>query len=294
MLLSQEEAVEFAHAVAQVLAEDYDVDLLHIKGPALDPSLRAVSAPGEATSLRQSVDADVLVRPSHVARLSQALLDHGWRRHFDFADGSAFGHAATWGNDRVGFLDVHRYFPGIELEAEAAFELLWRQRSRERVAGIACEVPSLTAQRLIMIIHAARGTAGRRSTSDIDVAWVHASEEGRREIEDLADRLQTRVALYAGTGRLDEVAGEPGYRLWRELNDPRRELISTWWARVQVEPGLVAKMRKGLHLALPNTTRMETWLGRPPTRREVAAAYADRLWLGTRALRARIVSRRSR
>ncbi|MFN2347667.1 MAG: nucleotidyltransferase family protein, partial [Dermatophilaceae bacterium] len=188
-ILSKVEAVEFAHAVAQVIAEDHAVDLLHIKGPALDASLRRVSAPGGVTSMRQSVDADVLVRPSHVTRLSQALLDHGWRRYFDFADGSAFGHAATWGNDRVGFLDVHRYFPGIELVAEGAFQLLWEQRSTHSIAGIVCDVPSVTAQRLIMIIHAARGR-GLRSATDIDAAWRDTAEADREDIEELASELQ--------------------------------------------------------------------------------------------------------
>jgi hypothetical protein len=290
-VLTQAEAVGFAHALVQVIAEDHGVDLLHIKGPALDGSLRRSSAVNGDTALRQSVDADVLVRPSHVNRLSQALAEHGWRRHFDFEDGSAFGHAATWGHDNVGYLDVHRYFPGIELDPSAAFDLLWGHRDRQDIAGIPCEVPEITAQRLVMIIHAARGRR-YRDILDIETAWGTITEADRAAIEALADELHARVALYAGTGRLDQVADEHTYPLWRELTSPRQSLLTMWWARVRAEPDLVSSVRKGVHLVLPNRRRMETWLGRPPTWREVATAYGSRVRLGGRAARTALASRR--
>ena len=278
------EAVEFTHAVAQKLAEDNGIDLLHIKGPALDPSLRRMAAVyGSAT--RQSVDADVLVRPSHVGTLADALRANGWHRHFDFADGSAFGHAATWGRDRIGFLDVHRFFPGIELDPEEAFDRLWRARSTLPIAGIPCTVPDLVAQRLIMILHAARGRGGTRSASDIQIAWTDASSSDREDVEALADALHARVALYAGTGRLDQLSGENTYQLWRELQEPSGGLFALWWARVKAEPDLRSRVRKGAQLAVPNTRRMETWLGRPPTWREAAAAYRARARMAVRAVR---------
>ena len=290
VLLSLAESVAFAHAAVQVIAEDHDIDLLHIKGPAIDHSLQRIPGAGDASTIRLSADADVLVRPEHVTRLSEALSRHGWRRHFDFDDGSPFGHAATWGHDRVGFLDVHRFFPGIELDPPTAFETLWQDRGRQAIAGITCDVPALTAQRLIMIVHAARGR-GLRDRSDIDVAWTAVTEVDRQAVEALAEKLDARVALYAGTGRLAELQDAHSYPLWRELTHPSPSLLSMWWARVRAEPDMLSGARKGVHLILPNTHRMETWLGRPPTRREVASAYVDRLRLGVRAVRAAVKKR---
>lgn len=291
LVLSQAEAVAFTHAMAQAIAEDHDVDLLHIKGPASHMSLGRVSAADGRIEVRQSIDADILVRPSHVDRLAKALTGHGWRRHFDFDDGSAFGHAATWGNDKIGYLDVHRFFPGIELDPSSAFELLWRYRDRQSIAGISCDVPNLTAQRLIMILHAARG--GRpRDAADIESAWHAVTDAERDAVEALAGKLRARVALYAGTGRLDELVGEHSYLLWRELSSPTQSLASMWWARVRAEPTLASGVRKGIHLVLPNTRRMETWLGRRPTWRDVAIAYVSRIRLGGRAIRAALTGRR--
>lgn len=290
VLLSLAESVAFAHAAVQVIAEDHDIDLLHIKGPAIDHSLQRIPGAGDASTIRLSADADVLVRPEHVTRLSEALSRHGWRRHFDFDDGSPFGHAATWGHDRVGFLDVHRFFPGIEREPAAAFDTLWEGRERRDIAGIPCDVPPTTAQRLIMIVHAARGR-GLRDRSDIEVAWTAATDADRRAVEVLAETLHARVALYAGIGRLAELEHAHSYPLWRELTHPSPSLLSMWWARVRAEPDLLRGARKGVHLLLPNTRRMETWLGRPPTRREVASAYVDRLTLGGRAVRVALMNR---
>lgn len=289
-LLSQAEAVALAHAVAQVIAEDNGVDLLHIKGAALDESLRHMTEADGSMSTRLSADADVLVRPAHIRLLSEALSQHGWRRHFDFEDGSAFAHAATWFHHRVGFLDVHRYFPGIELDPAEAFDVLWRRRDRYDIAGILCEVPEITAQRLIMIVHAARGVRSR-DVSDIEAAWGAVTEDDREAIEALAGELRARVALYAGTGRLDQLEDEHSYPLWRELSSPSQSLVSIWWVRVRAEPDLVSGVRKGLRLMLPNTRRMETWLGRPPTWREVAKAYRARIRLGGRAIRSALEHR---
>jgi hypothetical protein len=48
-------------------------------------------------------------------------------------------------------------------------------------------------------------------------------------------------------------------------------------------------------MVVPNVRRMETVLGRPPTRSEVAAAYRDRLLFGLRSvkreMKRRVVSR---
>src|SRR6188474_529338 len=97
--------IRFAHAALQVLAEENGIDLLHIKGPAVDHSLLEAREPvagdveiaDEARLVvsRASIDADVLVRPAHVDRLFDVVHRHGWTTKYRFEDGSAFEHAAT-------------------------------------------------------------------------------------------------------------------------------------------------------------------------------------------------------
>jgi hypothetical protein len=82
--------VALAHAAVQVLAEDCGADVLHIKGPAVDDTLLD-SRPVENADFdddsdrevvpRSSIDADVLVRPSHVPRLLNAMHSSGWLDH---------------------------------------------------------------------------------------------------------------------------------------------------------------------------------------------------------------------
>src|SRR6187200_1631590 len=112
--------VRLAHAAVQALAEQHGIDLLHVKGPALDASLSRPDRP--------SSDADVLVRPAQVEAFTAHLRAHGWRLVTDFASGSAFEHAANYHHGHWGYVDVHRVFPGITLEPDEAFELLWSER----------------------------------------------------------------------------------------------------------------------------------------------------------------------
>ena len=73
--------IAFAHAAVQVLADRAGVDVLHIKGAALDES--------SATAGRSSSDADVLVRPEHVAALVNAVRGAGWVLETSFESGSS-------------------------------------------------------------------------------------------------------------------------------------------------------------------------------------------------------------
>ena len=209
-----------------MLAEDHGTDLLHIKGPAIDDSL------GGAT--RDSIDADVLVRPAHVDRLVAAMNDHGWSTQYQFEDGSAFEHAATLVHPFMASVDVHRRFPGMDRDAAATFERLWSDRHTSDIAGVPCPVPALDAQRLILIVHAARG--GRLVHPDIERSWNAATESQREGVIRLADDIGAGVALAAGTGRLDAFVGQPGHELWRVLSTGERSTVRVWLARVKAEP----------------------------------------------------------
>lgn len=264
--------IRFSHAALQALADDHGVDLLHIKGPAVDDSL------GGAT--RQSIDADVLVRPSHVERLIAAMHEHGWRTQYRFEDGSAFEHASTLVHPFLAPVDVHRRFPGIDGESAAAFERLWVDRSNTDLAGMPCAVPSLAAQRLVLIVHATR--AGDLNHPDIQRSWRDATDDERRSVTDLAGEIGAGLALAAGTGTLHEHVGERGYDLWRVLSTGESSRAQLWMARIRAAPTRRAGVRTAVRLVVPNRHRMETTLGRPPTRGEVAAAYAHSARRGAR------------
>lgn len=255
--------IRFSHAALQVLAEDHGVDLLHIKGPAVDDSL------GGAT--RQSIDADVLVRPAHVDRLIAAMHEHGWSTQYRFEDGSAFEHASTLVHPFLAPVDVHRRFPGIDADPAAAFDRLWADRESKDLAGMPCAVPSLAAQRLVLIVHAARG--GRLQDPDIQRSWTESSANERADVVSLAQGIGADVALAAGTGRLDEFVGEPGYELWRVLSTGERSRAKLWAARVRAAPSKRAALRTAVRLVVPNRNRMEAILGRRPTMGELATAY---------------------
>ena len=95
--------VPLAAATLQVIAEDAGVDILHVKGAAVDPVLLQHEVAldplsGEPVTRRvprNSVDADVLVRPSHVKRFFAAMAAHRWTIVYRFEDGSPIEHAST-------------------------------------------------------------------------------------------------------------------------------------------------------------------------------------------------------
>lgn len=256
--------IRFSHAALQVLADDHDVDLLHIKGPAVDEALLG--------GARQSIDADVLVRPAHVDRLIAAMHEHGWRTQYRFEDGSAFEHASTQVHPVLAPVDVHRRFPGIDADAGAAFERLWSDRHLTDLAGMPCAVPSVAAQRLLLILHAAR--AGRLTHGDITRSWGKASEGERAEVAQVAVDVGATVALAAGTGHLDDFVGVRGYELWKVLSTGDGSRARLWVARVKAAPTKRAAVRTAVRLIVPNRHRMEAGLGRPPTAGEVISAYA--------------------
>lgn len=273
--------IRFSHAALQVIAEDNHVDLLHIKGPATDVSLGG--------DTRSSIDADVLVRPAHVERLVTAMRQHGWTTKYRFEDGSAFEHASTMVHPVLAPVDVHRRFPGVDADPSLAFDRLWADRAVADLAGLPCPVPSVTAQRLVLIVHAAR--AGSLTDPDITRAWVEADPAQRLEIDALADEVGATLALAAGTGRLEEHRGERGYELWRVLSTGEASRSRLWVARVKAAPTRRQAARTAVRLVLPNRHRMEASLGRPPTPSEVVFAYGRSARRAALELRRLVVER---
>ena len=146
--------VRLAHACIARHLEDAGLRGLHVKGYA--------AAPGTYAPHRTSSDVDLLVHPQDAGRVCAVLEVHGWSLVTDFHEGSIFEHAATLWHDHLGYVDVHRLFPGLGSDPAAVFEHLWRERTARVVSGRPVPVPGLDGQRLVVIVHASRdGGRGR-------------------------------------------------------------------------------------------------------------------------------------
>jgi hypothetical protein len=257
--------LRFGHAAIQYLADEVGADLLHIKGAAVDPSLRPGGYPGS--------DVDVLVRPDHVGRLDTAMRRHGWRLYSTFEYGSPFGHAQTYLHDAWGHIDVHRFFPGIRLEPRRAFEQFWSERHEIEIAGIGCQVPSVPAQAVLLILNAARSTG--RGQPDVATAWREAGDERRAQIRRLVVVLDASVAFAAATGGLEAYRHERDYRLWK-ITTEGGSRSAEWWARVRAAPDLRSALRVVAQAPRVNIDHLSHSLGRAPTRREIVAEFFRR------------------
>lgn len=275
--------IQLGHAALQVVAERAGVDLLHLKGPALDPVLAPVP--------RHSTDADVLVRPSHLARFLDALAPTRWELVADFDEGSPFEHAANYWHPEWGFVDVHRRFPGLPGD-EAVFDTLWRDRGTSVIAGRDCPVPSVVAQRLVLMLHAARQDSPH-AAGDLRLAWTDADDETKAAVRGLAERLGAQIGFAAATGHLDDYRGTPEWRLWTAFTGHGSRL-GEWRARFLLARGWRARWHVLGLMVRVNRAHLAMDLGHVPTRADLAMAYARRLGLGLRELSAAVERRISR
>lgn len=257
--------VHLAHAVVEALAREAEVELLHIKGPALLPGLRN---PGHGSS-----DADVLVRPGHVHRLEAVLARHGWERWSDFDDGSAFHHAANWFHDNWGYVDVHAHWPGPRVAPEQVYAELAAGGLTQDIAHVSCRVPNRTGQILVLVLHAGRSPGGG---SELALAWHAITEEERVEVRAMATRLRAETGLAAGLGELDSILDDETADLWRFYSRGGTR-SDEWRARLRAAPSRREAMRV-LTSALPvNRAHLRMELGRAPTRRDVARRQVRRV-----------------
>lgn len=269
------------HGYLQRVADRAGVDLLHVKGPALDPSLTGGAQRGSA-------DADVLVRPAHVGRLVDELGALGWQRMTGFTEGSAFGHAMNLRHD-LGMIDVHRHWPGFGLAPTDAFDRLWSARQSRQLAHVDCPVPSLEHQRLILLLHYAR--SGGQRPQDREAGWDGASADQRAAVRASAAEFDADLALAAAIGELEMFRDRPQYRLWRHFASGSTDRLDEWagrWSAARTWRERVAVI-KGFFEVNDDLLRLE--LGHEPGRGERLGAYRRRLAAATGSLLARMRGR---
>ncbi|GAA2032730.1 hypothetical protein GCM10009819_15980 [Agromyces tropicus] len=257
--------LRFGHAAVQRVATAAGVDLLHIKGAAVTPALRPEGYLGS--------DVDVLVRPDHVDAIDAALREHGWTLYSTFEHGSPFGHAQTYVHDAWGYIDIHRWFPGIRLRPDQAFELFWGDRHAYEIAGVACQVPSDPAQAVILVLNAARSAKGARV--DVITVWQEAEPDRRVEIARLVEHLHADVAFAAAAGGLERFRHDREYRLWKVVSDGGSR-SAEWWARIRSAPTTWAGVRIALRAPLVNVDHLAHRLGRTPTPLDISVEFVRR------------------
>lgn len=259
--------VSMAHGVLAHLAARAGVDVLHIKGVAIDPEL---ARPG-----RTGTDADVLIRPHHLARMQIAMAVNGWELTSSFTWGSPFGHAATYHHALWGYADIHRHFPGVTAEPEAAFARLWCDRGVRAIAAVPCGVPSVPGQILILVLNAARSAGTQSRQGDVELAWEAASADRRAEVVDLVSELGAEVAFAAGIGELARFRRRREYDLWRVASQGGTR-IEEWAARIKAAPTVRERVRIALRAPMVNRDHLTVRLGRRPTRPEVVREFFAR------------------
>ncbi|MCT2006779.1 nucleotidyltransferase family protein [Micrococcus lylae] len=258
--------VHLAHAAVARLLGDVGIRALHIKGYA--------ALPGSYRPDRGSTDVDLLVHPDDASRAVALLSESGWPVATDFSQGSIFGHAATLRHGQLGYVDVHRWFPGIGLDPAIAFEELWSTRAERCLAGHRIPVPDRPHQRLLILLHAARDTVRRRS----DVLHIRTSSE-RGEWEHLctlAIAFRAQAAWEAATHEPLPGADPDETALFQAMAAGHSGL-QLFGARWRATHGVRSRVRLVLTTVRVNRARLSMDLGRPATTTDALRWQGDRV-----------------
>ena len=109
------------------------------------------------------------------------------------------------------------------------------------IAGIVCPVPDLAAQRLILVLNAARG--GAHASADVHRAWTTASTDERGGVERLVADLGAEVGFAAGTGALERFRHAREYDLWRIASEAAARPSGGHGSRPHPRPGSACASR---------------------------------------------------
>jgi hypothetical protein len=194
--------LDLLHAEACWLLAEQGIKALILKGPATARWLY----PGGG---RQSVDVDLLVDPGRWVDAISTLTAHGFVRPA-FREGEAAPHSLELNRldpeQGAHIVDLHRAFPGIGIEPEMAFRILWARRVPETIARVDAAFPDVTTRALIVALHAARTPGNPRTSDDLRHATDALDLPGWTDVASLAADLDALPALRAGLERDKEAA----------------------------------------------------------------------------------------
>lgn len=190
--------------------------------------------------------------------------------------GSAFEHAANYHHTEWGYVDVHRRYPGITLDANAAFEALWVEADMTHIAQWPCPVLSVVDQALILALHAARGEGSMKSHADLDIAFTAQSPDFQAAVRSRAAQLGAELALAAALDELDDFRDDPAHDLWLVYSRGGTR-AQEWRARWKATPDLSGRARVLAMLVGVNREYVAMELGHDPSRAEMRSAFWQRI-----------------
>jgi hypothetical protein len=197
--------IELLHAEVCWALAGRHIEAIVIKGPSIASWLYE---PGE----RESADVDLLLRPSQWDAAVSVLEGLGFEATYSgFRETETALHShdmqRTSAEQGLHGVDLHHFFPGIEVDPEEAFDVLWAGRVESAQGGVPVWFPSLEARALIIGLHAARQPGVSKTAEDLRRAMAALSADQLRGVGDLARRLDAQGALRAGVETLPETAG---------------------------------------------------------------------------------------
>ena len=234
------------------------ISALLLKGAALS---RLLYEPGEH---RAYVDLDLLVAPADLERASELMRQLGYRNtaeRLGIDDVGNVVHADTWlapAGVAAHEIDVHRWLPGAQAAAEAAWESLARHRTTIELAGATIPALDREGQALQLATHAAQhGPTYFKGLSELSLAIERWEPGVWRGAAQLAAELDAIDPFAAGLRLLPQ-----GTQVASELGLPHRSALD-WEIR-----NLDKRPRGAFHV--------DAFGG--------AATWRERLALGRRAL----------
>ena len=194
--------LELLHAEVCWALAAADLDVLVIKGPSIAEWLYPEGD-------RESADVDLLLRPSQWDVARSTLESRGFQPTYEgFRETESALHSLdlqrTNAEQGRHGLDLHHYFPGIDVDPEEAFDVLWADRSLSEQAGIPVWFPSVEARALIIGLHAARQPGLPKTSEDLRRAMAALTPDQILALAELARRLDAQAALRAGLETLPE------------------------------------------------------------------------------------------
>ncbi|MFE4196038.1 nucleotidyltransferase family protein [Paenarthrobacter sp. NPDC056912] len=159
-VLSINESIHLSAALVSHIAEESNIRVLLIKGPA-------ATLVG-ARLQRPSCDLDVLVDRPGMTLLLNELERKGWEPRIHRVSEAFPDHSKTllhprWPSD----IDVHWRFPGFYADESTVFELLWQSRQSVELGGRPAWTLSSNDALLVTLLHALRGPASGVLEGDI-------------------------------------------------------------------------------------------------------------------------------
>lgn len=281
------EAVPLAHALVARVADEQDVRVLFIKGPAA--VLQELRAP------RSSVDVDALVDPARRDGLAARLTELGWVDEHPYTSPTVLPlHSVThrhpaWACE----LDLHDRFPGFFADPQEVFERLWARHESVLVAARDVPCPDPAGHALVLALHSLRDPHDLAKVGELKalVERVSRSYDAPR-LRDLAELAHALGAADTAAPFLDQV-GAPQVGRGTLRGDDRR----AWELRTQPDAsvaGWLDELRRRPKRQWPRflwyalvLTEDELRVDDPSLpagRRAVAAARVRRLGRGVRAL----------